>query len=137
MRSDPITQDADVVISALNDRIKAYQDEINERREKIRQLEDAKRLHDKSAMPIAKTNGKKPRKSKKGKKNKKARIAEAIDKATGKFKSSELWDKVNNDGHGAVDKATFYSTFSRMKGEYYQEVVDTDERGFYEKIKKN
>jgi len=136
MRSDPIAQDADVVISALNEKIQAYQKEINDRKEIIRQLEEARRLHEKSVTPIRiGVDIRKPRKSKKGKKSKKARIIEAIENRVGKFNSKDLWYQVNNDGHGTVDKATFYSTFSRLKegGQCFKE---TDEKGFYEKIVK-
>ncbi len=78
----------------------------------------------------------KKKKAKGSKKTKIARIKEAIDRAGGKFKSSQILADVNKDGGPVITATTFYSTFSReLKGKYVQAVKG--EKNVYEKIVQN
>ncbi len=120
-----------IIAAAIDNEIKQYEELIQELKKRKKQM----LLGDVVSLPRTNKHHKK-KKSKGGQKTKIDRIKEAIGRAGGKFKSSQIFADVNNDGGPAITASTFYSTFSReLKGKYVQEVKG--EKNVYEKIAQN
>jgi hypothetical protein len=123
-----------IIASAIDNEIMQYEELIKE----LKKRKDSLTKHPASLPHLAHGKTKQPKKKrvKRGKKTKIERMIEAIQRTNGKFKSSQIFADVNNDGGLPISASTFYSTFSReLKKKYVQEVKG--EKNVYEKITEN